>query len=74
VRTERETAGPSTTLRSGRDDNSVAPLTAIRLTAFGAISLQQNCHPACPAVAVGPERTRISCYAAPTSGNVCGFQ
>jgi hypothetical protein len=23
----------------------VGPLTAIRLTAFGAISLQQNCHP-----------------------------
>jgi hypothetical protein len=32
-------------VRSGRDDNSVGPLTAIRLTAFGAISLQQNCHP-----------------------------
>src|ERR1700733_4989557 len=45
VRTGRETAGPSTALRSGRDDNSVGPLTAIRLTAFGAISLQQNCHP-----------------------------
>jgi hypothetical protein len=45
VRTGGETAGPSTALRSGRDDNSVGPLTAIRLTAFGAISVQQNCHP-----------------------------
>src|SRR6202021_828120 len=35
VRTGRETAGPSTALRSGRDDNSVGPLTAIRLTALG---------------------------------------
>jgi hypothetical protein len=26
--TGRETAGPSTTLRSGRDDNSVGPLAA----------------------------------------------
>jgi hypothetical protein len=41
--------------------------------------LQQNCHPACPrpprlAVgrAVGPERTRISCYVALTNGHVCG--
>ena len=34
-----------TALRSGRDDNSVGPLTAIRLTAFGIISLQLNCHP-----------------------------
>jgi hypothetical protein len=45
VRTGRETAGPSTTLRSGRDDNSVGRLTAIRLTAFEAFSMQQNCHP-----------------------------
>jgi hypothetical protein len=45
VRTGRETAGPSTALRSGRDDNSVGSLTAIRLIAFGDISLQQNCHP-----------------------------
>src|ERR1700678_869370 len=35
----------STTLRSGRDDNSVGRLTAIRLTAFEAFSMQQNCHP-----------------------------
>ena len=35
VRTERDTAGPSTALRSGRDDNSVEPLTVIRLIAFG---------------------------------------
>ena len=42
---KRDTAGPSTTLRSGRDDNSAGPLTLIRLIAFGAISLQQNCHP-----------------------------
>jgi hypothetical protein len=40
VRTGRETAGPSTALRSGRDDNSVGPLAAIRLTALGAISMQ----------------------------------
>jgi hypothetical protein len=32
-------------LRSGRDDNSVGPSTAICLTAFGAFSKQQNCHP-----------------------------
>jgi hypothetical protein len=30
----KETAGPSTTLRSGRDDNSVGSLTAIRLIAI----------------------------------------
>jgi hypothetical protein len=35
VRTGRETAGPSTALRSGRDDNSVGLLTSIRLTALG---------------------------------------
>jgi hypothetical protein len=34
VRTGRETAGTSTALRSGRDDNSVAPLAAIRLNTF----------------------------------------
>jgi hypothetical protein len=45
VRTGRETAGPSAPLRYGRDDNSVGLLTAIRLTAFGAFSVQQNCHP-----------------------------
>jgi hypothetical protein len=45
VRTGIETAGPSTTLRSGRDDNSVGPLTAVRLTASVAITLRQNCHP-----------------------------
>jgi hypothetical protein len=32
-------------VRSGRDDNSAGPLAAFRLTAFGAISMQQNCHP-----------------------------
>ena len=30
----KETAGPSTTLRSGRDDNSVGPLTTIRLSVW----------------------------------------
>jgi hypothetical protein len=45
VRTGRETAGPSAPLRYGRDDNSVGLSTAIRLTAFGAFSVQQNCHP-----------------------------
>jgi hypothetical protein len=29
VSTGRETAGPSTTLRSGRDDNFVAPFTTV---------------------------------------------
>ncbi len=44
VRTGK-TAGPSTALRSGRDDNSVRPLAALLLAVLGAISLQQNCHP-----------------------------
>jgi hypothetical protein len=45
VRTGRGTAGPSAPLRYGRDDNSVGLLIAIRLTAFGAFSVQKNCHP-----------------------------
>src|ERR1700679_2034471 len=44
VETGRETAGPSTALRSGRDDNSVASkwLKAVRRTAS---NVPQNCHP-----------------------------
>ena len=42
---QKETAGPSTTLCFGRDDNSVGPLTAVRLTVSGAIFVRQNCHP-----------------------------
>jgi hypothetical protein len=54
-----DTAGPSTTLRSGRDDNFVA---------------QEKLSSRLPRLAVGPERTRISCYAALTNARVCGFQ
>jgi hypothetical protein len=35
------TAGPSTALRSGRDDNSVAGQVLSRLS----FAAQQNCHP-----------------------------
>jgi hypothetical protein len=48
-----ETAGPSTTLRSGRDDNSVAGSTTVSSHRFRSL---QNCHPE-------PERTRISYFA-----------
>jgi hypothetical protein len=42
VRTERATAGPSTSLRSGRDDNSVGLLKLIPLAAFWAFSPQKK--------------------------------
>ncbi len=47
-----ETAGPSTTLRSGRDDNSSC-----------AINLSSR-----------PERTRISCHAAPDIAACAAFR
>jgi len=37
--------GPKAHDFSGRDDNSVGPLTFIRPTAFGTISFENNCHP-----------------------------
>jgi hypothetical protein len=40
----RETAGPSTTLRSGRDDNFVVLYCPIPI-GIEATSLQRNCHP-----------------------------
>jgi hypothetical protein len=41
-----ETAGPSTTLRSGRDDNSVGTINSGSSDRFLlAISIRQNCHP-----------------------------
>ena len=57
MRTGRETADPSTALRSGRDDNSVGPLTAIRLTAFGPFPCNRIVIP------TGAQR----------SGGICGF-
>jgi hypothetical protein len=42
VRTGTETAGPSTSLRFGRDDNSVGLLRSIPLAVFWALSLQNN--------------------------------
>ena len=48
---EMETAGPSTPLRSGRDDKF-----------FAKEELSSR-----------PERTRISCHAAPTDNHECGF-
>jgi hypothetical protein len=57
VRTRRETAGPSTTLRSGRDDNSLGLLTAIRPTAFGPFPCNRIVIP------TGVQR----------SGGTCGF-
>ena len=41
---EKEPAGPSTTLRSGRDDNFVMQLAHI-LDKRNTASLQMNCHP-----------------------------
>jgi hypothetical protein len=64
VRTGRETAGPSTPLRFGRDDNSVGPLAAIRLTAFWGHFLAIELSSRLSRPAVEPERTRISCHAA----------
>jgi hypothetical protein len=49
-----ETADPSTTLRSGRDDKFIEPFTTVRRTGCSDHSLQQICH---------PDRTRISCHA-----------
>ncbi len=57
VRTRRETAGPSTTLRSGRDDNSVGILTASSPTASKAIFCKRIVIP------TGAKR----------SGGTCGF-
>src|ERR1700734_1359380 len=48
VRTGRETAGPSTALRSGRDDDSVGPLALIHLTAFRPFPCNRIVIPPCP--------------------------
>jgi hypothetical protein len=45
VRTGRDTAGPSTALRSGRDDNSVAWKRAQKWSDEWLLIVQQNCHP-----------------------------
>jgi hypothetical protein len=44
-RTGRETAGPSTPLRSGRDDNSVARKWSQKRSDEWMLIVQQNCHP-----------------------------
>ena len=44
VRTGRETAGPSTALRSGRDDNSVAGKCLPKGSNEWLLVVPQNCH------------------------------
>jgi hypothetical protein len=44
-RAGRETAGPSTTLRSGRDDNSVAGKWSQKRSDEWLLMVPQNCHP-----------------------------
>ena len=66
VRTgEKATAGPSTTLRSGRDDNFVVRFTHI---------LEERTYFLANELSSRPERTRISCHAALTNVRVCGFR
>jgi hypothetical protein len=57
-----ETAGPSTTLRSGRDDNSVV----------AGIDATEQCPSAATGLSSRPERTRISYFAAASDDHVCG--
>ena len=45
VSTGKETAGPSTALRSGRDDNSVAGKWAQKRSNEWLLMVRQNCHP-----------------------------
>jgi hydrogenase maturation protease len=59
---EMETAGPSAPLRSGRDDNSVVPARASARIPDPVTELSSR-----------PERTWISCHAAPTNDHECGF-
>src|ERR1700677_5401372 len=44
-RAGRETAGPSTALRSGRDDNSFTQLAAALRWGRKSLIAQMNCHP-----------------------------
>jgi len=66
VRTGKKAkAGPSTALRSGRDDNSFARKYGLssRIWVISTTKLSSR-----------PERTRISCHADLTNVHVCGFR
>jgi hypothetical protein len=57
-----EAAGPSTTLRSGRDDNTVE----------AGIDATEQCPTPAAELSSRPERTRISHFAAASDDHVCG--